>query len=336
MISRVADSCFWLTRYLERVDSLARLIGVHHSLHIDAGPQTQQRGRPLLEFVGRTGFYRSLPDHPSVDDADRVEHYLVWDGSHPASLHRGVQSVRENARTIREILSHEAWEAINDLWLWLRSNDARRAYDESRNDFYEHFTRTAVLFHGVSHASMLHDEAFTFMKLGRAVERTDLTARLLAIHHPRVHKTAEGESAALLAALRSTCAFEPFFRAGRPLNLTEVTRFLVFDPSLPRSVVYNLDEARFLLRGLRREDPLALPRRSRQSLERFRGELIQMDIGDIERRGIPATLDWVVRSTAHLCRAIHDDYLNPPMAWLRHCVRVLETVSPDEGATRAA
>ena len=115
-----------------------------------------------------------------------------------------------------------------------------------------------------------------------------------------------------------------------------MTRFLVFDPSLPRSVVYNLDEARFLMRGLRRDDPLALPRRSRQSLERFRGELIQMDIGDIERRGIPATLDWIVRSTAHLCRAIHDDYLNPPMAWLRHCVRVLETVNPDGAATRAA
>ena len=103
-------------------------------------------------------------------------------------------------------------------------------------------------------------------------------------------------------------------------------------------MLYALDEVRGLLDTLQRDDPVGMPRRSRAVLERLRGELLQMHVTDVERKGLHETLTWIVQETAHLCEAIHDDFLDPPMAWLRHCVRVLEVVEVVEEAqpSRAA
>ncbi|MGH0035384.1 MAG: alpha-E domain-containing protein [Myxococcota bacterium] len=331
MISRVADGCFWLTRYLERVDSLARLLDVHHALHIDSGVASRQRWRPLVVVAGEEADFLVRIGADALEDGEAVQEYLTWDTQHPSALFSAVRGARENARSVREIMSLEAWEAINDLWLWMRGREARRLYQRNRAAFYERLIQSTVLFHGVAYGTMLHDEPFSFMKLGRAVERAGQTARIVGAHGPGddAGTDAGAEATHWLAVLRSCCAFDPFFRGARPLRRDAVIRFLVFDRSFPRSVLYNLDEARTLLWMLRRDDPRGMPRRSRSALERLRGELLQMDVADVERRGLRSTLAWVVDSTAQLCDAIHDDYLDPPMAWLRHCVRVLESLEPD-------
>lgn len=339
MISRVAECCFWMTRYLERVDTLARLLKVHHALHIDAGLRAERRWRTILGITDQQPDFIARVGDRYLDDGEAVQLYLTWDAQHPSSLYSCVRSVRENARAIRELLSLEAWESINDLWLWLRKRDSQRLYDANRGAFYERVMQSAVLFHGVSHATMMHDEPFSFMKLGRAVERASQTARILDAHETQGGQDG-GEAAVAarcLATLRSCCAFEPFFHStAHLLTGRDVMRFLLFDRSLPRSVLYNLDEARTLLYRLRREDPLGLPRRSRAALERLRGELLQMNVGDVERRGAHTTLRWTIEATDRLCEAIHDDYLAPPTGWLRHCVRVLESLEAPPTTDRAA
>jgi uncharacterized alpha-E superfamily protein len=332
MISRVADGCFWLTRYLERVDTLARLLDVHHALHIDTGLPVARRWRPLLEVTGQEADFGTRVGEGAFEDGEAVQHYLTWDPAHPASLYSAARGARENARSVREIMSLEAWEAVNDLWLWMRGPRSRRLYQRNRSAFYERFVQSTVLFHGVSHATMLHDEPFSFMKLGRAVERVGQTARILDVQNPSDDPSADekADSTRWLAILRSCCAFDPFFRRGaQALSRGAVARFLLFDRAFPRSVLYNLDEARTLLFFLRRDDPVGLPRRSWDALERLRGSLLQMHIADVERRGLHAILTWIVETTAHLCDAIHDDYLDPPMGWLRHCVRAIEVLDAD-------
>ncbi len=340
MISRVAEGCFWLTRYLERVETHARLLDVHHALHLDSDVPVATRWRKLLDFTGQTGSFLEAMGEDRLDDGAAVETYLTWDESHPASLFGALRGARENARTVREIMSVEAWRAINDLWLWLQSRDARKLYERDRCAFYERMTRSTLLFHGVSFATMLHDEPFTFMKLGRAVERAGLTARILDTQGAREANERDGtqEVARCHAILRCCCAYEPFFLSGlHPLGDATVTRFLLFDRSLPRSVLYNLDEARLLLMTLYRSDPLGLPRQSRTALDRLRGELLQMNMDDVERSGIHETLGWTIRSVDRLCDAIHDDYLDPSEGWLRHCVRALELAgSAETPADRAA
>lgn len=333
MISRVADGCFWLTRYLERVDTLARLLDVHDALHIDVGPPSERRWSPVLAVAGQTEDFCARLGEEARADGEAVQEYLTWDVDHPASLQSALHGARENARTVREIMSLEAWESINDLWLWMRGREARRLYERNRSAFYERMVQSTVLFHGVAHGTMLHDEPFAFMKLGRAVERAGQTARILRGYDSDAEDA--GSATRWLAVLRSCCAFDPFFRReASALARPAVLRFLLFDRAFPRSVLYNLDETRTLLWLLRRDDPLGLPRRSRAVLERLRGEMLQMDVTDVDRRGLPATLDWIVEATADLCDAIHHDYLDPPTPWLRHCVRVLESFDAPGGEGR--
>jgi uncharacterized alpha-E superfamily protein len=337
MISRVAEGCFWMGRYLERVETVARLLDVHHALHLDAALPVQKRWRVLIEFTGQHEDFGQRIGASSANDGETVQQYLVWDEKQPASLFSALRSARENARTVREIMSMEAWESINDLWLWIRSREAQRLYESQRGAFYERLMRATLLFHGVSFATMMHDEPFSFVKLGRAVERASQTARILDTH---VDLDARETAASYLSVLRCCCAYDPFFRSGmQSLDARTLTGFLLFDRNLPRSVLYNLDEARRLLYELRREDPVGLPRRSRAALEKLRGGLLQMNVMDVERQGVHATLGWVNRATDELCDAIHDDYLDPPVPWLRHCVRALDSVDaplkPKEGERAA-
>jgi uncharacterized alpha-E superfamily protein len=159
-------------------------------------------------------------------------------------------------------------------------------------------------------------------------------------HHALGDRPGERETtvdaAQWLAILRSCSAFEPFFkRSAHVLSGPTVASFLIFDRTFPRSVLHNLDRARGLMMRLRVEDPPGSTPRSWEVLERFRGELIQMDIEDVHHRGIHEVLTWIVDTTAALCGAIHDDYLDPPIGALRWRARRLQRQVQAHGAGAA-
>lgn len=327
MISRVAESCFWLTRYLERVDTLARLLEVNQAFQLDADLPSAERWRPLVVTAGAEEAFVERIGADAIDDSEAVQFYLTWEEEEHSSIYSSLRWARENARTIRETMSVEMWESINDLWLWLTDRSAQRLYQNDRAAFYDHLCKQCMLFHGICYSTMLHEEPFVFMKLGRAVERSGQTARILDVkHHALGDAPGERETtvdaAQWLAILRSCSAFEPFFkRSAHVLSGPAVARFLIFDRPFPRSVLHNLDRTRGLLTRLRAEEPPGTRRRSWDLLERFRGQLIQMDIEDVVEWGVHKTLTWIVDTNAELCEAIHKDYLDPPVEALRHDVR---------------
>jgi uncharacterized alpha-E superfamily protein len=338
MISRVADSSFWLTRYLERVDTLARLLEVQRAFALDVPLRTGERWRPLVVVTGSEADFSERIGAAAIDDGETVQRYLTWDAQQPCSILSGVAGARENARTIRETISVEMWEAINYLWLWMRGRSAQRLYQRDRSAFYDHLSRQCMLFHGICYSTMLHEEPFLFMKLGRAVERAGQTARVLDVqHHSLGERRAEDESTAdaaqWLAILRSCSGVEPFFqRRANVLSGPNVASFLVFDRTFPRSVLHNLDRTHGLLARLRADDPPGLRRGCWRLLERFRGELLQMHIEDVQHLGIHEVLTWIVKTGAELCGAIHDDYLDPPVTLLRRQARALATRLPPRAA----
>ena len=344
MISRVADSCFWLTRYLERVDSCARLLDVNQAFQLDADLPSAERWRPLVVVSGAEQGFLERVGAGAIDDAEAVQSYLTWDEEEPASILSSLRWARENARTIRETMSVEMWEAINDQWLWLRDRAAQTLYEKDRAAFYDHLSKQCMLFHGICYSTMLHEEPFVFMKLGRAVERIGQTARLLDVKYQALDGGADerdssaDDAAQWLAVLRSCSAFEPYFkRSSHVLSGPKVARFLIFDRPFPRSVLHNLDRARGLLMRLRVEEPPGTRRHSWNVLERFRGHLIQMGIEDVMEWGIHKTLTWIVATNAELCDALHRDYLDPPVEALQHSVRVSRNPSyrPVEPASDA-
>ena len=327
MISRVAENCFWLTRYLERIDTLARLLNVNQAFQLDVELPSAQRWRPLIIVSGAEEDYLERVGEAQINDADRVQEYLTWDAEQPSSIYSSLRWARENARTVRETMSVDMWEAINALWLWMDGSSSRRLYQRERSAFYAHLSQQCMLIHGICYSTMLHDEPFVFMKLGRAAERVGQTARILDVQHhslgdsPGIRQTAT-DTALWLAILRSCSGVEPFFeRSSSDLSGPAVAAFLIFEPTFPRSIVHNLDRARGLLARLRADDPTGLDRPSWEILESLRAELAAMDMTAVLDRGLHEVLTWIVQASSELCDAIHDDYLDPPVDTLRQVVR---------------
>src|SRR5258706_665909 len=173
-----------------------------------------------------------------------------------------------------------------------------------------------MLIHGVCYSTMLHEEPFVFMRLGRAVERIGQTARILDVKQHSLDDNERDESAAdaaqWLAILRSCTGVDAFFqRSTSVLSGAAVAEFLLFERAFPRAVLYNFDNVRELLAQLRQSDPPALRRPSWNRLERLRGSLLQISGSGGQELGLSDVLTPIVDGTAELCSAIHADLLGP-------------------------
>jgi uncharacterized alpha-E superfamily protein len=334
MICRVAESCFWLTRYVERVATLSRLLDVNNAFQLDVRPSQSEVWRPIVIVAGQEEHFLEQVGAAAIEDGEQVQEYLTWDRNHASSIYASLRWARENARTIREVMSVEMWETINDTWLWLAGRSARRLYQRERDEFYDHLSKQCMLIHGVCYSTMLHEEPFVFMRLGRAVERVGQTARVLDVKHHSLgddrREESTAEAAQWLATLRSCSAVDAFFqRSANVLSGPAVAEFLLFDRAFPRAVLHNLDNARDLLARLGEGDPPALVRASWQRLDRLRGSLLQMSGPVVQELGLHKVLTTIVDDTASLCESIHTDYLGPNAEDLLHAARRIRSVTPE-------
>jgi uncharacterized alpha-E superfamily protein len=246
MISRVADHCFWLGRYLERAESMARVLGVSRNLALDAGLNPRHVWLPVIIVAGEEERFHARAGAEAAD-GERVQEYLAWDEENPCSLRRSLAAARDNARSIREVVSLEAWEAVNALYLWVGSPRARAEWSDDRHAFYRRIRTSAQSIHGIVRGTMLHDDALHFLELGMALERAGQTARILDVHHHAFRQLGAHEvveTALWLALLRACSGFEPFMKLHRgKVSPDAVARFLVLEPLFPRSVRFALQAA---------------------------------------------------------------------------------------------
>ena len=274
MISRVADHCFWFGRYLERTESTARMLAATVSFALDAELPAAQLWRPVVVVSGEEDAFRAriadgADDHAAWGDSEIVQRFMTWDDSNGVSLVRSLRGARENARSIREVLSYEAWEAINELYVWLPG--AEQAYAQHRDGFYQQVRRAMQLTLGLLRSTMLHDEPLDFIWLGVLLERVSQTARLLDVHHHAFGgEHAEIVDTALWASLlRALGGSEAFLkRSPGRVGASEVARFLFAEAQFPRSIAYCVHSAHDRLCDIRPPDHHELP--GAQSLERLR------------------------------------------------------------------
>lgn len=278
MISRVADHCFWFGRYVERAEASARMLAASVSLALDAELPAAQVWRPVIVVSGEEDEFRERitggdDAHASWGDAEVVQRFMVWDEDNGVSLARSISGARWNARSIREVLSLEAWESVNELHLWMRSDLAPATYSQHREAFYQHVRRGTQLTLGLLRSTMLHDEALHFVWLGVLLERVNQTARILDVHHwaftnlPRRHEVVE--TALWLSLLRALSGGEAYLkRAAGRVSSEGVARFLVSERAFPRSIAYCVRSAYDRLCDIRPPDQHALP--GGTTLERLR------------------------------------------------------------------
>lgn len=317
MISRVAESCFWLNRYLERVEFQSRMLGVNLAFQLDIAIADTERWRPLVVVTGQSEDFLERTDASKLDDPETVQEYLTWSDDNPESLRSSLRFARANARTIRETISLEMWEVLNDLWVWLDEPAARRLYRSDRQAFYLKLRNQCLLFHGIAQATMLHEDPFEFMRLGTALERAGQTTRVLDIKHHSIGPTESAvesplEAAQWIATLRFCSGVEPFVkRADRILSGRSVADFLLFDRTFPRSVLHNLLRAQNFLGLVRPSRDSSVGAHTEALLSETLDELQALDIDTVLERGLHEMLTRLVETTARICGSLHTDFFDP-------------------------
>jgi len=183
MLSRVADSIYWMSRYVERAENVARFIDVNLQLMLDAPSGEGQQWEPLVNTTGDHGEFTKC--HGKATQQNVIQ-FLTFDAENSNSILSCVRAARENARTIREIISSEMWLQLNKFYLMVNSAAENPKALGSLHEFFGEVKNASHLFTGVAAATMTHGEAWYFARLGRTLERADKTSRILDVKYHTV------------------------------------------------------------------------------------------------------------------------------------------------------
>jgi uncharacterized alpha-E superfamily protein len=259
MISRVADHCFWVGRYLDRAESTARLLQVTRSLAFDAEMPTQAVWRPVVTVSGQYSDFSERFGDKAAGNGDAVQRYMTWATENTVSIRTSIWGAREGARSIREVLSLDIWQATNELYLWFVSEEAQKTYSLDRDEIYRQIRRQTQLSLGLVRSTMLHDTPMDILWLGVLLERIGQTARILDMHHYLLDEDiGDGsgkhqivQTALWLSLLRTCSGFEAFVRIhkGRVTG-SDAVAFLLFEERFPRSLRYCVLSALALMRRI--------------------------------------------------------------------------------------
>ena len=244
MLCRVADSIFWMSRYVERIENSARFIAVNLQNKLDGGQLESQAWQPLIELTGDESTFRdrfgSATEEHAID-------FLTFDNSNSNAIIELMRRARENARSVREAISSEMWEQLNQFHLELQSYSIDDVLD-SPEQFFIRVRMTALAFHGTLQSTLSRTEAFHFAMLGQMMERADQIARLLSIKTQALQLDLPDidpfiDDLGWANILHSASAYEMYRQQHRQIHPAKVVGFLLSDASFPRSIRHCLNSS---------------------------------------------------------------------------------------------
>jgi uncharacterized alpha-E superfamily protein len=311
MLSRDADSMYWMARYVERAEHVARILLINANLLMDVGdlaPTLQQRQwRSILEIMRLD----ELP--PSREHlAKRIQQYMTFNADNPSSLLNCLSRARENARAIRESISAEMWECLNTVYWSIRGDDAPHRFEESTEDFYRAIMNGSMLFQGLTDQTLMHDQRWHFTQIAKYLERTDVTARIIETKFG-ILKSAELEPTIRnihwMAVLRSCCSIEAFRRnyVG-DMDPLRVASFLILQRDFPRSVRYCVEEAYAAISNIRSAANAKGVDPAERILGRLAAQLEYAEANEIVATGVPAYLQQIQNTIAEAAIAVQKTY----------------------------
>ena len=311
MLSRVASNVYWKARYLERAENTARLINVHGNLLLDLPGNIAFGWETLIAITGGEELFYSRYQNP---DEFNVIKFLLGDGDNPGSILNALAAARENLRTTRDIIPREVWEEINDLYLSTRSRLAAGISKRARYDFLKFIIRNIQQITGLIYGTMSHDMAYNFMRLGRYIERADMTTRILDVRSCNLlWKTGSGGEAILnpfeniqwMSVLKSLTAYQ-MYRQHMRLRVQgpDVLKFLLLDKEFPRTFAFCLGRIEDCLHGLpRNEFPL-------RRLARLQRQIQSADVHALDHQSLHTFLDELQIGIAQMHEHIDTIYFS--------------------------
>jgi len=242
MLSRVADSLYWMSRYLERAENTVRQLDVTMSLMLDTGSASAEtRWQRMMAALGKP------PGMEWSGGLEAMTRKLVFDGVSPASVTFCVNGARENARQVREEISSEQWQRLNRLFHQIHSPHAQAQFSANTNDALASIVDGIHLFQGVGDSTMIHGQGWQFIRLGRYLERAYATATLLEVYQPELLQAHEREHSGyqyleLVGLLRCCTAFEAYCQVyTADLSPARILEFLLLNRDFPHAICYCVD-----------------------------------------------------------------------------------------------
>jgi uncharacterized alpha-E superfamily protein len=318
MLARDADSMYWMSRYVERAEHVARLLLVNTNLLMDVGdlaPALQQRQWQSVLTILRVDakFPPAAPGHVAPPIGARVVQFMAFDRDNPNSLLNCLTRARENARGIRENISSEMWESVNTLY-WFIQGEARQRFEEAPDEFYRDVMNRSLLFQGLTDQTLTHDQGWHFTQLGKYLERIDVTCRIIEAKFAMLRSTDKALAGALrnihwMAVLRSCCSLESYRRRHvGDMDPMRVASYLILEREFPRSIRFAVDRAHDAITAIRAEvNPLAIDVAER-ILGRLDAQLEYGEIAEILAEGIPAYLQKIQDGVAEAALALQKAY----------------------------
>jgi uncharacterized alpha-E superfamily protein len=296
MLSRVANASYWLNRYIERAENIARFVDVNLYLSLDSPQDLPEQWQPIVITTGDSELFS---DRYGQATKENVLQFLTFDRDYPNSILSCLQSARENARSIREIISSELWEQVNDFYLMVQEG----AEEETPNwlEFFARVKMASHTFAGISNAIMSHNEGWHFGRIGKLLERADKTARILDVKYfillPSVGDVGTSlEELQWASLLKSTSAYEMYRKSQHRIAPDRVAEFLILDREFPRSILFCLLEAEQSLHRITGKSLGTWQSPAERELGRLRSELEFITIDEIIDRGLHEFLDGMQSS----------------------------------------
>lgn len=294
MLSRVADSIYWLNRYVERAENVARFVDVNLNLLLDAPLGTEQQWRPLVITTGDLALFTERYGRAT---AENVIHFLTFDKEYDNSILSCLQKARENARSVREIISSEMWEQINAFYLMMK-DAAQDSEAVELPNFFAEVKMASHLFAGVMDATMSHNEGWHFGQIGRLLERADKTTRILDVKYfillPSVTDIGGHlDELQWIALLRSASGYEMYRKCQHRISPSSVAQFLILDRDFPRSIQFCLLQAERSLYQITGTAMGTWSNPAERSLGKMRAELDFITMDEIMGIGLHEFLDSI-------------------------------------------
>ncbi|HUO10129.1 MAG TPA: alpha-E domain-containing protein [Phycisphaerae bacterium] len=301
MLSRVAESIYWMNRYVERAENVARFIDVNLNLELDM-PATSGNGtggsgvgqwQPLIWTTGDEKLFASrYPDF----SRENVVQFLTFDDENPNSIRSCIRLARENARSVREAISSEMWITLNRFYLMMHEAAAPERAEADPYTFYSDVKTASALFVGETMGTMSHGEGWHFGRMGRLLERADKTSRILDVKYyillPNVEEVGMPiDTLQWAALLKSASALEMYLKKFNSITPRRVSEFLLLDREFPRSLLFCVTKAQDSLRFITGSRPDTFSNPAEHRLGRLLAELHYAQAAEIFKTGLHEYID---------------------------------------------
>jgi uncharacterized alpha-E superfamily protein len=309
MLSRVGDQIFWMSRFMERAENLARILGVTSNVVLCSTPETQEQN--LLAPLTITASTKAYFAHHKTVSLPTLIDFMALDEDNPSSIYTCIKSARDNAHAVRWQITSEMWETLNATWIEMGAFKRANITGPAATRFFDWVKERSHLFRGVTYGTIMRGEAFNFSRLGTFLERADDTARILDVKYHILLPRVEDVGGALdyyqwAALLKSVSSFETYRTIYRDqIRAINVAELLILDRRMPRSLAACMEQIVAALDRVEGQNDHPAKRLAAE----LQARLVHGDIGDIFSEGMHEYLTTFLEDIGELGYRIQRAYL---------------------------